>query len=120
MNLQNPFPLEVRKLYIDCWTCWLCGGNGQQSGGLEIHHIMGRISDSAFNSSCLCKSCHGHMGHSQEEEQKLFFITLQYLHGLEYEPIQKDWDFLKDNFHRIVSNDVLQWIDANNFGKDTK
>jgi len=110
MILQNPFPLEVRLLYIDCWRCWLCGENGSRKGGLEIHHIMGRISDSAFNSSCLCKDCHSHMGHSQEEECKLFGITLEYLYDIEYKPTEKDYEFLRQNYKRLVTSDTAKRI----------
>lgn len=113
MQLQNPFPLTVRLLYLDCWRCWLCGENGQRNGGLEIHHIMGRISASAFNSSCLCKKCHGHMGHSQEEEQKLFLITLKYLKGICYNPIQEDYDFLTQHYQRLMTEDLKQWLSSN-------
>jgi hypothetical protein len=113
MILRNPFPLEVRLLYLDCWTCWLCGSNGSRSGGLEIHHIMGRNSDSAFNSSCLCKGCHSHMGHSQEEEQQLFLITLEYLKRIEYVPIKKDWDFFQENYQRLNSPELQAWLKKN-------
>lgn len=109
MKLQNPFDLRVRLLYLDCWKCWFCGQNGQQSGGLEIHHITGRDSKSAFNSSCLCKDCHNHIGHSQEEEQKLFLITIEYLYNLEYVPIQEDFEHISNHPYLITEN-VKQWL----------
>ena len=110
MQLSYPFPLEVRKMYIDCWTCWICSQNGQQSGGLELHHVLGRISDSIFNSSVLCHKCHSHMGHSQEEEQQLFLITLKYLYDLHYVPIEKDYDFLKMHYTRLVNDEIFKWL----------
>lgn len=119
MKLAYPFPLEVRLLYIDCWQCWLCGGNGTQDGGLEIHHICGRVSDSAFNSSCLCKKCHATMGHSQEEEQKLFLITLKYLFNKEYQPVPNDWKFLYEN-KRLLSDEVLKWCNDNYLREDSQ
>lgn len=110
ISLKYPFPLEVRKLYIDCWSCWLCGGNGTNCGGLEIHHIMGRISDSALNSSCLCKKCHSTMGHSEEEERKLFFITLKYLWDVEYQLTENDFDFLGRYHDRLMTPEITAWI----------
>jgi len=110
MKLAFPFSFEVRLLYLNCWKCWLCGENGQRKGGLEIHHILGRISDSAFNSSCLCKECHSHMGHSQEEECKLFLITLKYLYDMKYQPCEKDYDFLNKNGRRLLTKEVIKFI----------
>lgn len=110
MKLSFPFPIEVRKLYLDCWKCWLCGENGQRKGGLEIHHVLGRVSDSAFNSSVLCKDCHSHMGHSQEEECKLFLITLQYLYEIDYKPKTPDYDFLFQNGGRLFTEDTRRFI----------
>lgn len=109
MKLRNPFPLKVRLLYIDCWTCWQCEENGQRNGGLEIHHITGRDSDSAFNSSCLCKKCHEHIEHTQEREAELFLKTLKYLYNLQYVPIQEDFDFIKAHPY-VLTPESLQWI----------
>lgn len=101
MELKNPFPLEVRNLYLDCWECWLCGCNGVNRGGLEIHHIWGRVSASALNSSCLCGYCHKRMGHSREEHQKLFRKTLQFLWSLHYSLLPVDNEFLE-----LIKNDL--------------
>lgn len=49
MHLDNPFSKETRELFRDVWVCWECGQNGQETGGLELHHITGRDSDSAYN-----------------------------------------------------------------------
>lgn len=106
MKLANPFPTEVRELYRDCWKCSLCGCNGQNRGGLSLHHILGRISGSAFNCSILCGYCHEHMNHNQEEEQKLFNITLQYLYEITYQPTEKDYQFLRDNGSRLFTEDT--------------
>lgn len=48
MQLRNPFSSATRLLF-DVWICWKCGGNGQQKGGLELHHIVGRSSNSPLN-----------------------------------------------------------------------
>lgn len=110
MKLANPFPLRVRLLYLDCWTCWMCEENGQRSGGLEIHHITGRDSDSAFNSSCLCKKCHTVIEHTQEREAELFLKTLKYLYNLEYEPNMDDFDFIRSHPY-LVTTEVAVWLD---------
>jgi hypothetical protein len=81
MDLKFPFPLEVRTLFMDCWQCWECGGNGSNCGGLELHHIYGRISDSAFNASVLCKDCHNRVGHTQEEHVKFVRKTISFLYA---------------------------------------
>lgn len=119
MKLANPFPLEVRLLYLDCWRCFLCGSNGNSRGGLSIHHIMGRVSGCAFNSSCLCGTCHETMGHSHEEEQQLFALTLQYLHAKHYSPNQHDIEFLVGNYHRLLSEQMIHWLRDNTPGSYT-
>lgn len=95
MKLQNPFPLRVRLLYIDCHACFFCGRNGQGVGGLEINHIFGRESAAAFNASVLCGRCHGHVGHSREEHQRLFFLNLRWLLSQLYIPLEDDLDLVR-------------------------
>lgn len=113
MYLKNPFPLSVRLLYLDCWQCWFCGSNGSTKGGLELHHIMGRNSACAFNSSVLCKECHSHIGHSREEEQKLFAKTLHYLYDIQYIPKVGDYAFMKLNYQRLMTPELQQWLQTN-------
>ena len=50
------------------------------------------------------------MGHSQEEEQKIFFITLKYLKDICYNPIQEDYDFLSEHYQRLVTEDLKNWL----------
>lgn len=90
----------------------MCGENGQQNGGLEIHHIVGRTSDSALNSSCLCKKCHATIGHSEEEEQMLFAKTLEYMYNIQYMIADEDIEFMKNNTRLLTSEKLKQW--ANN------
>lgn len=110
MHLQNPFPLKVRKQYIDVWYCWNCGCNGSDIGGLEIHHIRSRISDSIFNSSCLCKLCHSKIGHSQEEEQELFAKTFKWVYNIKYKPDKNDIDFLEKNYDYLFTDELKEWL----------
>lgn len=72
---------------------------------------MGRVDDSAFNSSCLCGECHGHMGHSQEEEQKIFLLTLQFLKSIDYVPVENDYSFLTKYYDRLMTAKTLSWLD---------
>ena len=103
MNLNNPFPMYVRLLYLGWWKCFLCGGNGSDCGGLEIHHVLGRISDVAFNSSCLCKKCHATVGHTQEEHRLIFGKFLEFAHAIRYSPNEEDLLFLEKNYYELVS-----------------
>ena len=95
MKLANPFPLAVRLLFIDCHACWECGQNGQKSGGLELHHIWGRISSSALNAAVLCKKCHERMNHNREEHHRLLRKTIHYLHSIGYKLLPIDLTFLE-------------------------
>lgn len=96
MKLRNPFPDEVRLLYLyNCFECWICGGNGSQSGGIELHHIWGRISGSALNSAPLCKACHARVGHTREEHQMLLRKTIKFLLSEGYKLTKVDDDFLE-------------------------
>ena len=96
MNLQNPFSEKTRWLFYDVqYHCWLCRTNGQESGGTELHHIVGRSSNSPYNASVLCVGCHKGMNHNEEEEQNLLRITSNYLEAIGYVPNDKDKEFIK-------------------------
>ena len=96
MDLQNPFSIETRCIFMYTWECWLCGENGQRSGGLELHHIFSRISASPLNAAILCKLCHSHIGHTIEEEQTLLRKTINFLVKEHYKLTEKDEQFLTD------------------------
>jgi hypothetical protein len=105
MILSNPFPLKVRVLFMDCYACWVCGGNGNNAGGTEMHHIFGRVSGSACNCAVVCGRCHSHMGHGIEERLFLFKKTLVFLYekfkqGL-FKMGKDDFDFLE-----YIKNDI--------------
>jgi hypothetical protein len=102
MKLRNNFTIDTRKLYIDWWECFLCGGNGQNCGGLEIHHILSRVSNSPFNSSCLCIGCHKKVGHSQEEHKTIFKKTLLFLEIKQYKATQEDYKFLDKHLKDLI------------------
>lgn len=113
MQLANPFPIDVRKQYLGIWACWICGRNGSDRGGLELHHIMGRISDSILNSALLCKVCHEHMNHNQAEEQYLFFLTLKFVKSIGWWLTEKDIAFMNEHKERLFSDEVIEWADKN-------
>jgi hypothetical protein len=92
MKLQNPFPLRVRVLYLYVYSCFSCGRSDK---GIELHHIFGRESAAAFNAIPLCKDCHGHVGHTDTEHERYFFLNIEYLLGQRYEPQEDDYDLVR-------------------------
>lgn len=89
----------------------MCGSNGQDRGGLEIHHITGRDSAAAFNSSCLCHMCHENIEHTNEREAELFLKTLKYLYDIEYRPTDEDFTFIMDHPYLIEKEEVMTWLE---------
>lgn len=126
MKLQNPFSQTTRELFRDCWECWECGENGQRTGGLELHHITGRDSHSAFNGAILCKGCHEHATHTNAEEAKYTLVTMKYLRSRGYTPTEYDLDHLKRHPY-LMTIKLVNWLKTlpiltktgpNNYGKD--
>lgn len=93
MKLSNPFPSKVRWLFFDSrYSCFVCGRNDT-----ELHHIAGRVSDSAFNASVLCKKCHAKVNHSESEEIMLFSKTFAWLLKTKYSFTENDLEFANSN-----------------------
>lgn len=107
MKLANPFSSRVRLLYLYAYSCIECGSNGNGRGGLELNHIVGRESASAFNASLLCHECHSHIGHTQEEHRRLFVKNLEWLLSQNYVPTEEDWDFIRNRPWLIKDNEQL-------------
>jgi len=102
MILKNPFSTNTRCLYLyNNYECWICGTNGSHCGGMEIHHIWGRISASALNSSPLCKMCHSHIGHTRYERIDLLKKTIAFLLSQGYKLQEEDNQFLE-----IIKDDL--------------
>lgn len=104
MKLKHPFSVDVRELWRDCWECMECGFNGNGSGGLELHHICGRVSGSALNSCLLCKRCHAKCGHSVDEEQRYFARVINYLSNQNYKLNDLDMEFMSNQKHLWLEN----------------
>jgi hypothetical protein len=117
MILQNPFPPEVRNLYLGAWYCFYvdengvaCNANGVGRGGLELHHLLGRSSACAFNSCLLCGECHRKIVHNIDEHRRLFVRTLQYLTSIKYQPKVKDIEFIRDNERELTGQHLKIWL----------
>ena len=93
MHLSNPFSEQIRFLFFDVWECWQCGSNGNGRGGLELHHIKGRESNSALNAAPLCHYCHEHMNHNSQEESFLMGKTIRFLVRINYDFDSNDLAF---------------------------
>jgi len=91
--MKNEFEDRVRLAFIDQWECGECGQNGCGTGGLELHHIKGRESNSALNGIVLCKSCHSHIGHSSQEENKYLEKTIRFLTKSRFGLLESDLEF---------------------------
>lgn len=102
-GLKNPFPPEVREIYIYVYYCFQCNHSDRP---IELHHIFGRESDSAFNACVLCHDCHEAVKHTEEERHLLFNKNLQFLIDTHYKPTEKDCDFIKR--HPFLVKNVLQ------------
>lgn len=97
MPLSNDFTEKTRSLWIFRYDCDICGCNRN----LELHHILGRISNSPLNASLLCNSCH-YRNHSQQpftEEEKMMILqkTIKWLLKNNYQFSEKDNIFILNN-----------------------
>lgn len=98
MQLNNPFKTEDRLTYLYEYGCHNCG---RSNAGLELHHILGRISSSIFNAILLCRDCHDKVKQSDTENKKFFKINFNFLLKNYYKPRESDWDFLRENAKKL-------------------
>lgn len=94
MWLRNDFTEETKSLFVFVKNCMRCKMSGN---GLQGDHIMGRVSNSPYNFSPLCPSCHflkARAGHKGKLEQLRW--TKEFLEREGYEPDKKDLLFLKE------------------------
>lgn len=103
MNLKHPFLQETRLLYLYEYGCKNCD---RSNDGLELHHLLGRISSSPFNAMLLCRTCHDKVTQNDEETKKFFKININFLLKFHYNPTNEDWLFLKQNANRLGLNEL--------------
>lgn len=109
MKLQNPFPDWVRELWRDAFHCGECGSNGVDTGGVTLHHITSRDSNSPLNSIPLCGDCHIKVGHTQQERQEYFAVSYCHIvigHG--YELQDEDYRHLERHKYLFEKNPFLE------------
>lgn len=95
MQLQNPFPTEILFETKSHWYCWKCGGNEN----LQLHHIVGRSSNSRLNGCVLCQKCHSKVTHSQEEEKNFCNLSQMFWLSKNYKLVAKDERLFEKNPH---------------------
>lgn len=98
MYLNNPFSEQTRLLYLYKYSCFDCGRSDM---GLELHHIVGRSSNSPFNAFLICRACHEKCNHNREEEKKYFHINMQFLLDSGYKPTDDDYQFIRQNYKKF-------------------
>jgi len=74
--MKNNFTEETRIEFIFEDTCWRCNRPNP-----ELHHILGRCSDSVLNAYPLCRMCHDkHIEMKSEPNKKKFLNeTIRFL-----------------------------------------
>lgn len=96
MFLKNAFSTETRELWFYYYNCNWCG----QSGPDALHHILGRVSNSPYNSSPI-HNLKCHIGNARldsfENRSKLLVKTKEYLDSEGYRPTAQDLTFLSEN-----------------------
>ena len=107
MKLKHPFSNETRWLFFDArYRCLNCGSNC----GVELHHILGRVSSSPWNCCPLCHICHASVVHNQTEHQRLFALTLRFLFEQRYTPTIEDYEFFRINHRELDSKELQHWL----------
>ena len=103
MKLALPFSEDTRNLFLYEYACWSCSRSDR---GLELHHSLGRCSDSPLNAYIICTYCHSHANHSQQEESKYLQQTIKWLLRQGYELTEEDVAFYVAHKH-LYDADVL-------------
>ena len=97
MKLKNKFNDNTRALFIFETTCWNCGRPNP-----ELHHILGRVSDSPLNAYPLCQEyCHSkHIEMKSENNIRKFLKqTIKFLcdPNNNYDFTKKDIEFYREH-----------------------
>jgi hypothetical protein len=94
MKLKNDFSLKTRALFCYEYNCWECGRSDK---GVELHHILGRVSSSPLNCCPLCRSCHQKEVWLLENKKKWLKKCLKHLLKDNYLLDKKDLCFYQEN-----------------------
>jgi hypothetical protein len=92
--MKNNFTNETRGEFIFETTCWRCNRPNP-----ELHHILGRESNSPLNAYPLCRVCHDkHIEMMGDQNIRNFLKeTLLFLIKGGYKFTQEDYKFMEDN-----------------------
>ena len=105
MKLRNEFTDEVRAVYafeVSCQYpyCEVKRHNKARLGSnqsLELHHIIGRVSNSILNSIMVCRECHKTLhGLSFKKKAELLQQQIRWLVKINYEFTEKDIIFYEE------------------------
>ena len=77
--MRNEFPKDVKEIFYRSRHCLQCG---RVDLPIELHHIVGRESNSAFNCIRICKDCHAGAVHTLERECNFYVTTCMYLNSV--------------------------------------
>ena len=103
-KMQNEFPIKIRSFWDGWFSCLLC----QVNQNLELHHILGRRSDSMLNSAAVCHICHSKGNiHSPETELELLEKTWEIVTARKWQFSYTDLLFIvkyKDFYEEIANN----------------
>jgi hypothetical protein len=94
VKLKNEFSINTRHIFLYVTACFNCG---KSSEGLELHHILGRISNSPLNACPLCKFCHESTARNYEKKKEYLVTTIKFLLANGYEFTEKDILFFNEN-----------------------
>ena len=92
--MKNNFSEETRAEFIFETTCWRCN-----RPNTDLHHILGRESNSSLNAYPLCRMCHDkHIEMKSEPNKKKFLNeTIRFLAKSGYSWRAKDAEFYLKN-----------------------
>ena len=100
---SNRFSEATRALFMFNFSCFLCGSNQN----VEADHIVGRSSNSPFNLSPICRTCH--LGKGRKDWGRQLVLTAGFLMRQEYKITKKDLDFLNKYKDYYKKNGMGYW-----------
>lgn len=107
MKLRNAFNDDVRMFWFNHYWCAKCNRSDLP---IEIHHIIGRGSDSILNSVPICKTCHIQIGHTDNEERTFFAYVFKRCYNTGWRLNENDFQFIRENYGRLFTKELSQWL----------